>query len=431
VVIFLPCFLKLTTGGTMKAEVELSDLKCRKAVTKAKPYRLADKGGLALLVMPEGGKLWRWRYRFGGKMKQMALGIYPGVTLAQARILHANARGELARGTDPMAVRKEDKQLKKAKKAEKTVAEAGPVDLTFETLAWKWFAWWKSDKKAGYVKDVKSRLEGDIVAKVGNRAPEGITRLEWVMVIKAIDERGAGDLARRALQNVNQIYEYGIDNGLLDQNLASPAAGIRPEKIITRGVARHCASLSIGEVPDLLRRMRNYTGRANTRMAMELMSLTFLRTSELIGGLWSEIDWEEKLWRVPGPRMKMKKPHLVPLAPQALDLLRQVHAANGATDRLFPIAKKSGPGVMSTNTILGALDQMGYRGKMTGHGWRSVASTYLHEKGFDHEVIEMQLAHSGEDKVSGAYNNAKYLPQRTEMMQAWADALDQLREKSR
>lgn len=183
-----------------------------------------------MLVTPEGGKLWRWKYRFGGKQKQMASGKYPDVPLADARPLHAQARQLLANGVDPMAVRKEVKQEKKAKKAGQTIAETEPAGPTFETLAWKWFAWWKSDKKAGYVKDVKTRLEGDIIAKVGSKVPEDITRLEWVTVIKAIDERGARDLARRALQNVCQIYEYGIDNGLLDQNLATPAAGIRPEK---------------------------------------------------------------------------------------------------------------------------------------------------------------------------------------------------------
>jgi integrase len=186
----------------------------------------------------------------------------------------------------------------------------------------------------------------------------------------------------------------------------------------------------IEEVPELLRKMHDYSGTASTRLAMELLSLTFLRTGELIGGLWSEINWVEKLWRVPPERMKMKKPHIVPLSTQALALLERLHPITGESGRLFP-EDRGGPGVMSNNTILKALDRMGYKGRMTGHGWRSITSTYLHEKAFDHEYIDLQLAHSNGDKVSGAYNYAKYLAPRSKMMQFWAKSLDQLGEKGK
>ena len=409
---------------------ELSDLRCRKAAAASKPYRIADKGGLHLLVTPVGGKLWRWKYRFDGKQKQMAFGKYPDVSLADARSYHADARKLLANGVDPMALRKEAKEQEKVM----PVVVEQPKGFTFEDLLWKWFARWKTDKKPDYVDDMESRLKRDIIPKVGNRIPEDVKRMEWVSVIQAIDERGARDLARRALHNVNQIYEFGMDNGFLDQNGTNPVAGIRPDKILSRVVEEHFASLPIGEVPALLRKMRDYSGSALTRIALELLSLTFLRTGELIEGLWPEIDWKDKLWRLPKERMKgragMKKPHIVPLSDQAIALLARLQAITRDSGRLFPSATDDN-GVMSNNTILQALQRMGYKGRMTGHGWRSIASTYLHEKGFDHEHIELQLAHSKEDKVSGAYNYAKYLEPRAVMMQAWADTLDQLREKGK
>jgi integrase len=379
-----------------------------------------------LLITPEGGKLWRWKYRFDGKQKQMAFGKYPDVSLAEVRKRHAHARGELANGVDPMAVRKEVKEVKKAQKVE----VEKPKGLTFEDLTRAWFKWWKADKDEKHAKNVETRLEGDIIAKVGTKLPAEITRMELVKLTQEVDERGARDIARRNLQFVRRIYEFGMDNGLLDQNTLNPAAGIQPDRILTRAVEENFAHLPIGEVPALLRKMRDYDGSALTRLATELLSLTFLRTSELIGGLWPEIDWKEKMWRIPKERMKgrqgLQKPHIVPLSTQSITLLERLHAISGDSGRLFPISSGEA-GCMSNNTILKALERMGYKGRMTGHGWRSIASTYLHENGFDHEHIELQLAHSKQDKVSGAYNYANYLEPRTRMMQAWADVLDRLR----
>jgi integrase len=415
-----------TTSVRMTPRAELSDLKCRKAAPKAKPYRIADRGGLALLITPEGGKLWRWKYRFDGKQKQMAFGKYPDMTLGNARMRHAQARQLLANGVDPMALRKEVKEQKK--EAVRVVEK--PKGLTFQDLTRAWFKWWKADKDEKYAKNVETRVEGDLIAHVGTKFPQEITRMELVKLTQDVDARGARDIARRNLQFVRQIYEYGINNGLLDQNTLNPAAGIEPDSILTRAVEENFAHLPIGEVPALLRKMRDYDGSALTRLAMELLSLTFLRTSELIGGLWTEIDWKERMWRIPKERMKgrqgSKKPHIVPLSIQSIILLQRLRAISGDSDRLFPIST-GGAGAMSNNTILKALERMGYKGRMTGHGWRSIASTYLHEKGFEHEHIELQLAHSKQDKVSGAYNYANYLEPRTRMMQAWAEVLDQLR----
>jgi integrase len=221
---------------------------------------------------------------------------------------------------------------------------------------------------------------------------------------------------------------------LLDPDIADPVAGIRPGKILKPVDEEHFASLPIEEIPELLRRMRNYNGTALTRIALELIALTFLRTGELTGGLWREINWEEKRWNILKERMKgikaRKKPHIVPLSEQALVLLKQLHSITGKSDRMFPVAT-GGPGVISENTILQAIGHMGYKGRMTGHGWRSVASTYLNEHGFDSDHIEVQLAHCEGNDVKAAYNYAKYMVPRAAMMQAWADALDQLREQER
>src|ERR1035441_1434065 len=305
----------------------------------------------------------------------MALGKYPAVSLADARAHHAQARQLLAKGIDPMAARKEVKEQKKAE-----VKVEQPKGKTLEYVIREWLKWWKADKNAKYAANVEARLESDIIAKVGNKLPAEITRMELVKLTQDVDARGARDIARRNLQIVRQIYEWGTDNGLLDQNTMNPAAGIKPDKILSRVVEEHFASVPLSEVPELLQKMRDYDGTALTRLAMELLSLTFLRTGELIGGLWPEIDWQEKVWRVPKERMKMKRPHIVPLPDQSIALLERLRVITGASGRLFPSATDDN-GVMSNNTILKALERMGYKGRMTGHGWRSIASTYLHEKG--------------------------------------------------
>jgi integrase len=400
---------------------ELTNLKCEKAKPKAKPYRIADRHGLNLLVTPVGGKLWRWRYRVDGHEKQMTFGQYPEVTLAQARLLHAAARAKLASGIDPMDEHKKAKEQKRIKLAKEEKAAA----FTFELLARQWFDWWRSNKKPHYVKQTEARLQSDVIEHIGSKLPTEISRIELVALIQSIDSRGARDVARRMLQVLNQIFDFGCDRGLISIN---PAAGIKPNRILSQTHETNFAHLPLPEVPELLRKMHDYNGSVLTRIAMELLSLTFVRTSELIGGRWEEIDWAQKQWRIPAERMKMNRPHIVPLATQTFALLTRLHGLTGESGRLFPDANK-GTGTISNNTILHALQYMGYKGRMTGHGWRSIASTWLHEHGFDHEQIELQLAHAKQDRVSAAYNFARYLEGRVAMMQAWADALDEMRNK--
>jgi integrase len=406
----------------VKTSSELSNMQCEKAVPRPKPYRIADSGGLNLLVMPSGGKLWRWNYHFEGKQKTMAYGKYPDVSLAKVRVLHAAARATLAAGVDPMAERKKAKEEKLAELARKEKVEADAI--TFEDLARKWFAWWKADKNPKYVRNVERRLEHDVINKIGKRKAEDIKRMDIVALSQAVDGRGARDIARRNLQFICQIYIHSNNLGLVEGN---PAYGIKPNDILSKTVVKHFAHLEIKEIPLLLRKMNDYSGNAMTRIAMELLALTFLRTSELIGGRWEEIDWEAKQWNIPGPRMKKKRPHIVPLATQSIAALKRLYAITGKSDRMFPCAT-GGLGVMSNNTILKALENMGYKGVMTGHGWRTVASTFLNERGFDGKHVEMQLSHMPLNQVAGIYNRALYIEPRTTMMQFWADFIDKCRE---
>ena len=402
--------------------MKLNNLKCEKAKPAAKPYRLTDGGGLRLLVMPTGAKLWRWKYRFEGKEKQMALGKYPEVPLAQARMLHAAARAKLANGNDPMTERKENKEQQKAELDEGKKA----ATLTYGSLVRQWFNWWGKNKNPKYALQVENLIEKYIIATLGKKLPAQITRLEIIAIVHAVDESGTRETARRILQFISQIFVFGCDRGLI---LSTPAAGIKPSNILSQPIDHGGrAHLPIAEVPELLAKMDEYDGNVLTRIAMHLLSLTFLRTRELLDAQWNEIDWEQKQWRIPPERMKMKRPHIVPLAKQTVGLLKRLHNLTGEGEWLFPNTRGDTKS-MTRGTFLYALKRMGYKGRMTGHGWRAIASTWLHEHGFTHEHIELQLAHSSNDKVSAAYNFAKYLADRTVMMQAWADALDEMRNK--
>jgi integrase len=405
--------------------MELTNLKCQKSLPRPEPYYIADHGGLYLLVTPAGGKLWRWRYRFEGKQKQMAFGKYPDVSLAEARVCHAKARTLLATGVDPMAVRKEAKEVKKAGRAE----EEKVATDSFEYLVRKWFAWWKADKNTKYTTHVERRLENDVIAKIGKKRPHEIKRMDIVALSQAVNARGAREVARRNLQNIRQIFDWALNNGFLDENATNPAASIQPDQILSKTVQKNFPHLEINELPELLIKMRNYNGNVLTRLAMELLSLTFVRTGELLGGRWEEIDWKQRLWVIPAKRMKMKRDHIVPLSTQSLALLKRLQTVSGMTDRLFPDIF-SGLGTIGHTTILHALSRMGYKGRMTGHGWRHIASTYLNEQGFNSAHVEMQLSHVNKNGVAAVYNKAQYLADRAKMMQHWADFLDKCRHES-
>lgn len=387
---------------------KLSDVACRQAKPRDKAYPLSDGGGLFLWVTPAGGKSWRWQYRYDGKKKLMTFDAYPDVSLSQARERHKQARAMLATGTDPMAARKAEKQ-----------ADA----MTFKAVAEKWFTHWKPSKTEKHAGEVWRRLELDILPTLGDTPANDLTAAQVRDCIKAIEARGALDIAKRQLQKCSQIMRYAVAHDLAERN---PVADIQPSDILPARKKRNYSRIDAKELPQLLRDMDAYVGGEHTRLALQLMALTFVRTGELIGAKWGEFYIDAGRWNIPAERMKMRTPHIVPLSKQALAVLQKLQALSFGREYVFP-ADTGKPTHMSNNTILYALYRMGYRGRMTGHGFRGVASTILHEQGWPHEHIELQLAHQERDEVSAAYNHALYLPKRAKMMQSWADHLDALR----
>jgi integrase len=389
--------------------VELTDTEIKKAKAKEKAYSMGDGGGLYLWVKPTGGKLWRWSYRFDGKEKLMSLGKYPDVSLAQARERHSEARKLFATGVDPMAQRK----------AEKT-AEKAAIENSFQSVAAQWLEHWQDGKSPRHVEYIKRRMDADILPCLGPRPIAEIEAPELVAMANVIQDRGARDIAKRALETVGQVFRFGIGHGYSKRN---PASEIRPSDILKSTRKVNYSRVDARELPALLRNIEVYQGTHVTRLAIKLMSLTFVRTSELIGAKWTEFDLEAGRWDIPPERMKMRAPHIVPIAKQSLGVLEMLHDLTGHSEWLFP-GDRNANKPMSNNTILKALERMGYKGRMTGHGFRGLASTILHEQGFSHDHIELQLAHAPRNAVSAAYNHALYLEPRAKMMQDWADFLE-------
>ena len=374
--------------------------------------RFADGQGLYLEVLASGGKYWRLKYRIGGKEKRLALGVFPGVSLAKARTARTAARDQLAQGIDPSAAKQERK-----------LARHLAIGTSFEAVALDWFSHWSGPRSERHANYVLRRLEADVFPVIGNNPIGEVTAPQLLAMAKKIESRGALDIAKRSLQTCGQVFRYAVAHGLIERN---PAADVKPGDALKPRKKQNYARLDARDLPELLRKIEAYEGTPYTRFALKLMALTFVRTGELIGAQWSEFDLDAAEWRIPGERMKMGTPHIVPLSTQAVEVLRCLHEVRGGSGLLFP-GERDHEKPMSNNTLLYALYRMGYRGRMTGHGFRGIASTVLHERGFRHDVIELQLAHQERDDVSAAYNHATYLPQRRQMMQAWGDHLDALR----
>ena len=387
----------------------LTDTEIKKTKAKEKAYSLNENGGLYLWITPVGGKLWRWAYRFDGKEKLMSFGKYPDVPLALARERHSEARKLLATGVDPMAQRK----------AEKT-AERIAIENSFQSITTQWLEHWQEGKSPRHVDTVRRRMAADILPCLGARPIAEIEAPELVAMANAIQDRGARDIAKRALETVGQVFRFGIAHGYAKRN---PATEIRPSDILKSSPKTNYARVDGRELPTLLRRIEVYQGKQVTRLAMKLMSMTFVRTTELIEAKWGEFDLENARWDIPAERMKMRTPHIVPLARQALEVLEMLRDFTGSNEWLFP-GDLNAAQPMSNNTILKALERMGYKGRMTGHGFRGLASTILHEQGYAHDHIELQLAHAPRNAVSAAYNHALYLEPRARMMREWADFLE-------
>lgn len=388
----------------------LTAIAIRNAKPGPKPVRLYDSGGLYLEISPAGGRWWRFAYRFGGKRKLISLGVFQDIPLAVARERRDAVRKLLADGKDPGAKRKADKR--------EVVNRAAN---NFEAVAREWYKRQAHVWKASHASDVLRRLEYNLFPEIGATPIADLTAPALLAALRKIEHRGAHDLAHRVLQVSGQIFRYGIATGRCERDLSTDLRGaLAPHK------GKHQAAITPEELPDLLRAIDGYTelGDRLTSQALRLLALTFVRTGELIGAQWKEFDLDSAVWIIPAERMKMKTEHVVPLSRQAVEILRAIRATGGESRYVFSGRNLDKP--ISNNTMLFALYRMGYKGKMTGHGFRSVASTMLNETGFRADVIERQLAHGERNAIRGAYNRAEYLSERKAMMQQWADMLDAL-----
>ena len=392
--------------------IALSDAAVRNAKAKSKSYKMSDGDGLFLLVMPTGSKYWRLKYFFAGKEKLLALGVYPEVSLGDARERRAQARKVLAAGNDPGEAKKEAKRLIYQKQAN-----------TFEVVTREWHQNRASKWTPLYAKKTLKRLETHVFPKLGTRPIADITAHELLSVMRKIEERGA-DIAHRVLQLCGQIFAYAVITQYAANNPAPSLRGaLKPV------VQESHAYIKPNELGEYLKNLEAYDGTLQTKLAMKFLLLTFVRTGELRGASWTEIDFDRAEWRIPAERMKMRELHIVPLSRQAIEILKELQPITGQWQYVFPNQHKP-TGHMSENTILYALYRMGYHSRATGHGFRSTASTVLNEHGFQPDVIERQLAHGERNKVRAAYNHAQYLPERRKMMQWWADYLDEVAAKN-
>jgi integrase len=398
----------VTHRRTRQLKGQLTDLTVRNLTTRDRPYKVADGNGLFVLVSPTGLRAWRWKYRFAGREKVLPLGKYPEVSLAQARALRDEARQKVLAAIDPAEERRDSK-----------LALLAAHENSFEAVARAWHKVWAVGKHARYAEDVMGRLERNVFPNIGHKPVAHIEAKDIVRMMERIQGRGANDIAKRVRNTCSQIFRFAVTRGLTSRN---PAGEFKPSDVLPQRTARNQARIDESELPDLLRKIEAYQGTPLTRLAMKLLALTFVRTSELIEARWTEIIFETAEWRIPAERMKMKRMHVVPLSPQAIEVLRTLQTVSGKSDLLFP-GDRNRERPMSNNTILKALERMGYKGRMTGHGFRGLASTALYERQFASDHIELQLAHV-RGKVRGAYDHSRQLPQRREMMEFWANHLD-------
>lgn len=383
------------------------------AKPREKPYRLFDGRGLYLEVSPSGGRWWRFKYRINGKEKRLSLGVFPDVSLSEARDKLDDVRRKLRDGIDPA----EERKSKGA-----AAGTPAPGD-TFETVAREWFAKHSPTWAPGHGDKIIRRLELNIFPWLGGKPIRDIKPLELLAVVQRIEQRGANETAHRALQNCGRVFRYGVATGRAERDITRDLLGALAP-VVERHHATIVEPMAVGA---LLRDIDGYAGTFVTRCALRLAPLVFVRPGELRMAEWTEFNLDEGEWRIPVARMKMKAPHFVPLSTQAIEILRELHPLTGGGRYVFPgEANRNRP--MSNNTVTSALRRLGYsRHQMTGHGFRSMASTLLNEQGWHPDAIERQLAHQEQNEIRAAYNYAKHLPERRKMMQAWADYLDGLR----
>lgn len=388
----------------------LTDAKCRNAKPAERPYKLTDAKGLYLEVRPSGAKLWRYRYRIAGKENLYALGEYPTTGLERARAERVAARELVKQGIHPAHNRK-------AQKARQLASN----ENTFQTVATRWVDLRATKAKWSpyYRKQVAGILEADAYPFIGSLPIRSVTSAHLLEIIRRVEERGAETIAILLRQTCSAIFRHAVSNLLAD---ADPAAALRGA--IERPKVQHSKPLAPAAMPKFHEALTKFGGYRPTIIALRLLMLTFVRTIELRAAEWKEFDLDGAQWRIPASRMKMREAHIVPLSTQAVLLLRELQTLTGGQRYLFP-NNRAPKKPMAATTLNRALERMGYGGRLSAHGFRATASTVLNECGYKADVIERQLAHKERSKTRGSYNQAQYLAERQEMMQQWADMLDE------
>lgn len=384
----------------------LNDMQIRRAKPEAKAYTLGDGLGLSLLIEPNGSKSWRFRYRFAGKPKMISLGVYPTITLADARSRRDDARKLVAEGKNPSEVRKEQK-----------IALQTESESSFEKIATEWHQMKSAKWSEGYASDIMEAFQNDIFPYVGTRPVGEIKPLELLNVLRKIEKRGALEKMRKVRQRCSEVFRYAIATGRAEFN---PAADLSSALEVHQ--SNHFPFLKADEIPDFLRALDSYTGSRLVQIATKLLMITGVRTIELRAALWLEFDLDNAIWEIPAERMKMRRAHLVPLSTQALNLLNELKRMTGNYRYVFP-GRNDPNKPMSEASINQVIKRIGYSGRTTGHGFRHTLSTILHEQGYESSWIEMQLAHVDKNSIRGTYNHAQYLERRNEMMQWYSDKL--------
>ncbi|OZS72516.1 integrase [Providencia rettgeri] len=387
----------------------LSDIKIKTAKPLDKPYKLSDSGGLYLIVNRNGSKYWRMKYRFAGKEKMLSIGVYPQVTLAEARNQRDDAKKLLAQNKDPS----EQKQLARL---EKHLAS----ESTFEAVAREWHTS-KSDRwSLRYRDEIIDTFEKDIFPYIGKRPIADIKPLELLETLRKMEKRGALEKMRKVRQRCGEVFRYAIITGRAEYNPAPDlASALTPPK------KQHFPFLTTQELPYFLKDLAGYTGSIITKTATKIILLTAVRTQELRFARWQDIDLEKGIWEIPAEVMKMKRPHVVPLSKQVIELFNSLKPLSGHYELVF-IGRNDHRKPISKESVNQVIELLGYKGRLTGHGFRHTMSTILHEKGFNSAWIETQLAHIDKNAIRGTYNHAQYMDGRREMMQWYADYMDEL-----
>lgn len=376
---------------------------------KDKAFKLSDGGGLYLLVNPSGSKYWRLKYRFAGKEKLLAIGVYPDISLAQARSRREEAKKLLLEGKDPGQERKLEKLSRELE-----------VESSFEAIAREWYTRRFDRWSVSYREEMMRTFEKDVFPFIGHRPIKDIKPLELLEVLSKLETRGATEKARKVRQRCGEVWKYAIVTGRAEYN---PAPDLASALVVHE--KEHYAFLMKEELPDFLRTLETYSGSILVKIAMKLTMLTGVRPGELRKAEWSEFDFEKQLWHIPKERMKMGRPHMVPLSSQVIDLLNQLRPITSIHSLLFP-GRNDPKKPMSDMALTVLVRRIGYSGRVTGHGFRHTMSTILHEQGFNTAWIETQLAHVDKNSIRGTYNHAQYLDGRREMMQWYADYIDSL-----